>query len=96
MDSLRARDADLSAYAKSLIHYKARQLARQRGFLRREEEDLQSELTVRLLAELHRYDENRGSPNTFFDRVIETAAGMIARERRRLKRGGGALPVSLD
>lgn len=96
MDSPPARDADLPAYAKSLIRYKARQLARQRGFLRREEEDLRSELTVRLLAKLHRYDESRGSPNTFFDRVIETAAGMIARERRRLKRGGGAPPVSLD
>ncbi|MCH7839686.1 MAG: hypothetical protein IID38_05570 [Planctomycetes bacterium] len=96
MDSPHARNADLPAYAKLLIRYKARQLARQRGFLRREEEDLRSELTVRLLAQLHRYDESRGSPNTFFDRVIETAAGMIARERGRLKRGGGTLPVSLD
>ena len=96
MESPHARDADLPAYARSLIRYKARQLVRQRGFLRREEEDLRSELTVRLLVELHRYDESRGSPSTFFGRVIETAAGMIARERRRLKRGGGSLPVSLD
>lgn len=91
-----ARDADLPACAKSLIRYKARRLARQMGFHRGEEEDLRSELTVRLLSELHRFDESRGSLNTFIDRVVETAAGMIARERRRLKRGGGMQPVSLE
>ncbi len=96
MDSPPARSADLPAYAKRLIRYKARQLTSQRGFLPQEEEDLRSELTVHLLAELHRYDETRASANTFFNRVIETAAGMIARQRRRLKRGGGRQPVSLD
>ena len=96
MEPTPARDADLPAYAKSLIQYKAQRLARQRGFIQGEEEDLRSELTLRLLPQLKRYDKTRGSPNTFFDRVIETAAGMIARERRRLKRGGGTLPVSLD
>ncbi len=89
-------DAVLAAYPRNLIKNKAERLSRQRGFFHREEDDLRQELTLRLLAELQRFDPKRGDLNPFINCVVETAAGMIARERKRLKRGGGVPPVSLD
>lgn len=89
-------DAVLGPFPQNLIKTKAKQLSRQRGFLQGEEEDLRQELTVRLLAVLRRFDPDRGDLDAFMNCVVETATGMIARERSRLKRGGGAQPVSLD
>jgi len=90
------RDAVGSNYAGNLIRRKATQLSRQRGFARHEAEDLESELRCKLLAALGEFDAERGHINAFVRTVIETAAAMIARERARIKRGGGMRPVSLD
>ncbi len=89
-------DAVLAAYPRNLIRCKAFQLSRECGFFRHEEEDLRQELTRRLLAQLHRFDPERGDLHALVNCVVETAAAMIARERHQLKRGGGVLPVSLD
>ncbi|MCK6486244.1 MAG: hypothetical protein L6R00_19150 [Phycisphaerae bacterium] len=96
MDAVPGPEAILASYPQSLIKYKVRQLSTQRGFVRSEEEDLRQELTIRALAVLHRFDPNRAGFNTFIARVVESAAAMIVRERRRLKRGGGTRPVSLE
>lgn len=96
MDARSAREAILGEFPHTLIKHKARQLARQRGFNRHEEEDLQAELMLRVLAGLPRFDASRGELDAFVRVVVETAAAMIARERTRLKRGGGTRAVSLD
>lgn len=96
MDSAPARDAALSAYAQSLIKFKARQLSRKPGFSRSDEEDVAQELTARLLAQAPLYDPKRASANTFAERVIKSAVAMLLRDRRRLKRAAGFTAQSLE
>ena len=89
--------ACLTAYARSLIRYKACQLCRRPGFSRSDAEDLAQDLTLALLRKAHLYDPARGaSYDTFADRVIDSAARMILRARRQLKRAPGFAAQSLD
>lgn len=96
MESQPTRDAVLDPYPQALVRSKAYQLSRQRGFRRRDEEDVRQELFLRVLAALPRFDPERGEMNAFIRCVVETAAAMMSRERAALKRSGGAQPVSLD
>jgi len=91
-----ARDAVFTAYAQSLIRFKAKQLARKPGFNRSEEDDLAQELTARLLARADQFDSARASANTFADRVIRSAIAMLMRDRRRQKRAAGFTAQSLE
>lgn len=90
------RDAVLTAYAQSLIKFKARQLSRKAGFSRSDEQDVAQELTMHLLARAHLFDPNRASANTFAERVIRTAVAMLLRDRRRQKRAAGFGAHSLE
>jgi len=96
MGSAPARDAVLTAYAQSLIKFKARQLSRKPGFSRSDEEDVAQDLTAQLLAQAHRFDPKRASVNTFVDRVIMSKIAMMLRDRRRLKRAAGFTAQSLE
>lgn len=96
MDQVPARDAVFTAYAKSLIKYKARQLSRKTGFSRTDEKDIAQGLVLALLAKAHLYDSSRSSQNTFVDRVVRSAIAMLLRDRRRLKRAAGFTAESLD
>ncbi|MCW2901494.1 MAG: hypothetical protein JWO67_3759, partial [Streptosporangiaceae bacterium] len=92
-----ARDAVLTAYAKSLIAFKAKQLCRKPGFSRSDEEDFVQDLTLALLEKRGRYDPSRGaSPDTFANRVVISKVKMILRDRRRTKRAAGFTAASLD
>lgn len=92
-----ARDAVLTAYAKSLIAFKAKQLCRKVGFSRSDEEDLVQDLTLSLLEKRDRYDATRGaSTDTFANRVVISKVKMILRDRRRIKRAAGFKATSLD
>lgn len=77
-------------YARTLIRVKARQLVRRPEFTACEVEDLEQELTLHILTRLDRFDSSRGSLNTYFARVVDTAIAMLIRERGRIKRNGGA------
>ena len=79
----------LSDYARTLIRVKARQLVRRPEFTVCEAEDLEQELTLRILVQLDRFDPTRSSINTFFARVVNSAVAMLIRERGRIKRNGG-------
>jgi RNA polymerase sigma-70 factor (ECF subfamily) len=96
MDGTPARGAVVTAYARSLIRYKAQQLSRKRGYGPSDREDLEQELLLHLLERAHLYDPKRGAASTFADRVIQNAGRMILRHRRRQKRGAGRTPRSLD
>jgi len=96
LDSPSARDAVLTAYAQSLIKFKARQLSRKPGFSRSDEEDVAQELTVHLLAQAHQFDAKRASASTFAERVISTKIAMLLRSRRRQKRAAGFTAQSLE
>lgn len=78
----------LSDYAQTLIRVKARQLVRRPEFLATEAEDLEQDLSVRILSQIDRYDPSRGSIKTFIARVADSQVGMIIRERKRKKRIG--------
>jgi RNA polymerase sigma factor (sigma-70 family) len=83
-------------YVTTLIRSKAVRLSRSPGFRRSDQPDLEQELAAHVLRQASRYDAARGSVNTFIDRVVTSAAAMIVRDRRRLKRGSGQRAISLD
>jgi len=91
-----AHAALTTPYVTSLIRSKASRLSRSPGFHRSEQADLEQELAAHVLKQAGHYDASRGSLNTFIDRVVTSAAAMIARDRRRLKRGAGRRAISLD
>lgn len=87
----------LTPYVRSLIRHKARRLCPRPRFGPADREDVQQELTLALLRKAHLYDPSRGACiDTFADRVVTSAAGMIARHRKRLKRAAGLTAASLD
>ena len=96
MDSSPGHDAVLTAYVKSLITFKARQLKRKRVFRRESPQDLEQDLTTYLLSRAHLFDPTRASANTFADRVIRSGIAMMLRDRRRQKRAPELDNVSLE
>lgn len=90
------RGAALYACAKPQIEFLARQLHRKPAFRSSEVEDLQQELSLRLLAKAHLYDPSRGAMSTFIKAVLNTAAAMMLRESRRLKRAPECTNISLS
>jgi len=96
MRSADAQSVVLTEYAKSCIEFKARQLSRRSEFRRSDEEDLRQDLWLTLLKEAHRFNPRRSSLNTFVDRVVNSAAGMILRRPYRQKRASGQEALSLE
>ena len=90
------KDAVLTAYAKSLISFKARELKQKREFRREAREDLEQDLTAYLLSRAHLFDPRRASLSTFADRVIRSGIAMMLRDRRRKKRAPDLDTVSLE
>jgi DNA-directed RNA polymerase specialized sigma24 family protein len=87
----------LGDYAKSLIRYKAHQLCRRPDFSRSDEEDIVQELTAQVLRKAPLYDPGRGaSPDTFADRVIDSAVKLLLRARASLKRSPDKPVKSLE
>lgn len=97
MGNPESRDAALSAYASSLIKFKAQQLDRKRALHGMSSDDIAQELRARLLAEAHRFDPERGASfDTFANRIINTAIASLLRDQKRKKRAGESHNVSLD
>jgi RNA polymerase sigma factor (sigma-70 family) len=96
MRSADAQSVVFTEYAKSCVRVKARQLSQRSEFRRTDEDDLQQTLWLTLLKEAHRFDPQRASLNTFVDRVVNTAAGMILRRPYRQKRAPGQRALSLE
>ena len=86
MPSSHGNDVLLTDYVKTLIQVKARQLRRQRGFTRSDEDDLRQELWLALIGQADKFDPRRASFNTFVDRVVRTAVRMLLRRSDRLER----------
>lgn len=96
MQSAGAQNVLFTEYAQSCIKVKARRLSRRSEFRRSDEDDLQQDLWLSLLKQTSRFDPNRASLNTFIDRVVNSAAGMIVRRPHRRKRAQGNHALSLD
>jgi RNA polymerase sigma factor (sigma-70 family) len=96
MTSAGTQSVVFNEYAKSCIRVKARQLSRRSKFGRSDVEDIEQSLWQVLFKEANRFDPRRASLNTFIDRVVQTAAGMIVRNMHRQKRAADKHAVSLD
>jgi RNA polymerase sigma factor (sigma-70 family) len=96
VDSTHGKDFVLTNYARNLIQVKAHQLCRRREFLPSDQADLQQELWLMLCERADAFDPAKASLDTFIDRVVNTAVGVILRNRQRLKRNTGGPVVSLD
>lgn len=96
MNGTHGKDFVLTNYARNLIQVKARQLCRRREFLPSDLADLQQELWLMLCERADAFDPAKASPDTFIDRVVNSAVGVILRNRQRLKRNTGGPVVSLD
>ncbi len=90
------RSALTSDYVQTLLRIKARQLSRRPEFRRTDTADIEHDLLVHVLKQADNYNPTRSQPNTFITRVVETAAAMLIRSRKRLKRAAGNLAVSLE
>ncbi|MEX0718358.1 MAG: sigma-70 family RNA polymerase sigma factor [Planctomycetaceae bacterium] len=89
-------DRFVTRYARSLIRTRTAQLARRPGFAGSDREDLSQHLWTALFEQAGKFDPTRASIDTFIDRVVNTAVGMLLRERRRRMRAAGLRAQSLD
>jgi len=96
MSNAQTKEFVLTDYAKNLIEFKARQLSRQRGFGRTDQDDLEQRLWLAVVNQADRFDPSRASLDTFIDRVVNTAVARILRDRERRVRPQGPETVSLD
>jgi RNA polymerase sigma factor (sigma-70 family) len=83
-------------YARASIRVKAKQLSRRKDFGASCREDIEQDLWLRLLTQAERFDGDRGSLNTFIDRVVNSAAAALVRGREREMRADGFHAQSLD
>jgi hypothetical protein len=90
------REALTSDYVKRLIQVKSRQLRRRPEFGGAEILEIQQDLALHVLRRAHNYDPARGAVVTFIDRVVDSAAAMLCRERKRFKTGTGLCIQSLE
>lgn len=91
-----AGDAVLTAYAKSIIQFKARQLSRLPGFSRSDAVDLEQELWRHVTERARQFDPARASLNTFIAQIVTSKVATILRDRGRQKRAPGFFARSLD
>ena len=96
MRDSRTTESVLTDYAKTLIRCKARQLVRRPGFSRSDTDDLEQEFWLTLVNQAHNFDPDRGSINTFVDRVVNSSIQMVLRDRRRKKRANDFRTCSVD
>ena len=90
------RSALSTEYVQKLLKIKAKQLARRPEFRRTEQEDIEQDLIAHVLKQADNFDPSRGVARMFITRVVKTAAAMLVRERKRLKRAAGHGALSLD
>jgi RNA polymerase sigma factor (sigma-70 family) len=90
------RELVCNAHVKRLIQFKARQLSRRGGFCSSDEDDLAQEIWLYLLRQAHRFDPDRASLPTFINRVVNSAAAMLVRRRRRINHISRFQTVSLE
>lgn len=85
----------LDTFTRGIIRRKIKQPVGRAGFTRQDCEDLEQELLLRLLQNLHLFDPDQVHQNVFVTTVIERAAAMILREHLAKKRYDGGVQ-SLD
>lgn len=96
MDRVRALWDSASSHTEALVVMKSGQVLGKAGFTRDDLDAIRQDLRMTVWQKLHLFDQSRGTLEAFVTTVIESAVKQMLRDRRRLKRGGGRRPVSLD
>ncbi|TWT40192.1 hypothetical protein KOR42_49340 [Thalassoglobus neptunius] len=96
MRKTRAQEAIVSNYARTLIPFKARQLCRKAGFTPSDQEDIEQQLWMAVLAQVDNYNPERASLDTMIDCIVDSSARMILRERRTRRRTNSTPVESID
>ncbi|MCO6436922.1 MAG: sigma-70 family RNA polymerase sigma factor [Phycisphaerae bacterium] len=71
----------LSDYEANLIRVKAHQLVGKYGFTGSDSADLEQDLALHLIQRMTGFDPNRGSRNTYADRIVSSRIASILRQR---------------
>jgi len=87
MGSKNRYDGVLSHYSIHLIRNLAISMTRTKGFSISDQEDIEQELVIRLMARLPKYDPSKASLETFIQHVLVNLASNMIRDRRALKNG---------
>ena len=77
---------ELSSYARTCIHHKARQLIGKAGYTEDDLEDIEQDLTLDLLARLPRFDPAKAALNTFVARCVDHKVSQLLRHRQTERR----------
>jgi RNA polymerase sigma factor (sigma-70 family) len=77
---------DIHPIARALIRYKKQPLIGTFGFTRDDADDIEQELALRAHIAAAKYNPRRGSPATFYDRVLENAARSLITHATAQKR----------
>ncbi|MBL7132883.1 MAG: hypothetical protein ISS78_02180 [Phycisphaerae bacterium] len=85
-----------SDYVSKLLKTKARQLRRRPEFWRMPVPDIQQELALHIVQRAHLFDPARGTVMAFIVTVVDSAAAIMCRDRKRLKRAAGLNLQSLE
>jgi hypothetical protein len=85
-----------SDHVTAWLKAKARHLRRRPELGRMPVQDIQQELALHILQKAHLFDPARGSPAAFIKTILESAAAMMCRDRKRLKRAAGLDLQSLE
>jgi RNA polymerase sigma-70 factor (ECF subfamily) len=76
-------------FVRGLIRRKAAQIARRRGFTPSDRDDLEQELTLRLLQRWHSFDPGRSPAHAFIALVVRHAVANVLRHRHAACRDPG-------
>ncbi len=90
------KSGELSAYAMTLVHHKARELVGRPGFEGQDAEDIEQDLLLDLLQRLSKYDPEKATNNTFVARLVEHRISTTNRDSERQRRDPGGEIGSLN
>ena len=90
------KQQEIAQYAKDLIHHTARKMVGKAGLGVADVEDLESDLMVRLIESLPKFNPKRATYNTFVANVVKVDAAKVLRERLRERRDPSREACSLN
>ena len=79
-------DGGIDQFTKNLIRKKAQQLIRKTGFTSSDRDEIEADLTFKLLKNLDAFDRSRAHWHVFVTTVIERCAASLVRDKRSQKR----------
>lgn len=96
MDRLRELWERAHPHTDAIVVMQSKKLIGKAGLTRSDVPEIRQDMLMAVWRALPRFDPKRGPLEAFINSVVINAGRMLVRSRRRKKRGGGPVPVSLD